>query len=139
MITRSVLLPLDPGAAFTLFTARIAEWWPPERRHTGDPTSQIFLLPTGRFYEQARSGEEVDLGRVRAWEPPRRIVLDFYIATGPDQPTEVEIVFRPRGASTEVVVTHRATPASEALWTERAPKYERSWQAVLAALARAAG
>ena len=67
MITRSVLLPLDPGAAFTLFTARIAEWWPPDRRHTGDPASQIFLLSTGRFYEQARSGEEIDLGRVRAW------------------------------------------------------------------------
>jgi uncharacterized protein YndB with AHSA1/START domain len=139
MITRSVLLPLDPGAAFTLFTARIAEWWPPDRRHTGDPASQIFLLSTGRFYEQARSGEEIDLGRVRAWEPPSRIVLDFYIATGRDQPTEVEIVFRPRGPSTEVVVTHRATAASSALWDERAPKYERSWDTVLAALVRAAG
>jgi hypothetical protein len=139
MMTRSVLLPLDPGAAFTLFTARIGEWWPPDRRHTGDPASQIFLLPTGRFYERARSGEEIDLGRVRAWEPPSRILLDFFIATGPDRPTEVEITFRPRGTSTEVVVHHRSTDASAALWVERAPKYERSWEVVLAALARADG
>jgi hypothetical protein len=138
MMTHSVVLPLDPGAAFTLFTARIGEWWPPDRRHTGDPTSQIFLLPTGRFYEQARSGEEIDLGRVRAWEPPSRIVLDFFIATGPDRPTEVEITFVARGTSTEVVVVHRPTAASAALWVERAPKYERSWEVVLAALARAA-
>ena len=139
MITRSVLLPLDVGAAFTLFTTRIAEWWPPDRRHTQDPASEILLLPTGRFYERAASGEEVDRGRVRAWEPPGRIVLDFFIATGPDRPTEVEITFRARGTSTEVVVTHRATTASAALWVERAPRYERSWDVVLAALARAAG
>jgi uncharacterized protein YndB with AHSA1/START domain len=139
MITRSVLLPLDVGAAFTLFTTRIAEWWPPDRRHTGDPASQIFLLPTGRFYERGASGEEVDLGRVRAWEPPSRIVLDFFIATGPDRPTEVEITFRARQASTEVVVVHRPTAASAALWAGRAPKYERSWDSVLAALSRAAG
>ncbi|HEY1908237.1 MAG TPA: SRPBCC domain-containing protein [Myxococcaceae bacterium] len=139
MITRSVVLPLDPGAAFTLFTARIGEWWPPDRRHTKDPASQIFLLPTGRFYEQARTGEEVDLGRVRSWEPPRRIVLDFFIATGPDRPTEVEITFVARGTSTEVVVAHRPTADSAALWVERAPKYERSWEVVLNALARATG
>jgi hypothetical protein len=138
MITRSVLLPLDPAAAFTLFTVRIAEWWPPERRHTLDPASQIFLLESGRFYERARSGEEVDLGRVRTWEPPSRIVLDFFIATGPDHPTEVEIAFHPRGTSTEVIVTHRPTAASEGLWDGRAPRYERSWDAVLAALSRAA-
>jgi hypothetical protein len=139
MITRSVLLPLAPGEAFTLFTGRIGEWWPPDRRHTGDPGSQIFLLSTGRFYERARSGEEVDLGRVRAWDPPSRILLDFFIATGPDRPTEVEITFVPRGTSTEVVVIHRPTPSSAALWVERAPKYERSWDVVLAALVRAAG
>jgi hypothetical protein len=139
MITRSVLLPLAPAAAFTLFTARIGEWWPAERRHTEDPGSQIFLLETGRFFERGRSGEEVDLGRVRAWEPPSRILLDFFIATGPDRPTEVEITFLARGPSTEVTVIHRPTAASMELWTDRAPKYGRSWDVTLAGLVRAAG
>jgi hypothetical protein len=138
MMVKSVVLPLPPGAAFELFTGRISEWWPPDRRHTQDPTSEIFLLPSGRFYERARGGHEVELGRVRSWDVPSRIVLDFFIATGPDKPTEVEITFAADTGGTRVTVTHRPTAASADLWAERAPRYERSWEVVLAALSRAA-
>ena len=82
-----------PPAAFALFTEKIGEWWPPDRRHTEDPASEIFILESGRFYERARDGHEVELGCVRSWELPRRILLDFFIATGPENPTEVEITF----------------------------------------------
>ena len=107
MMFKSVHLPLAPAAAFDLVTRRIDEWWPPERRHANDPGSQIFLLASGRFYERARDGREVELGYVRSWDAPRRIVLDFFIATGPERPTEVEIAFEARGAGTEVTVVHR--------------------------------
>jgi hypothetical protein len=93
MIVKSVFLPLPRDAAFELFTQKIGQWWPADRRHTQDPASEIYLLASGRFYERARDGREVDLGRVRAWEFPERILLDFYVATGRDQPTEVEIAF----------------------------------------------
>ena len=66
IVVKSVTLPLAPAAAFDLFTQRIAEWWPPDRRHTPDPRSEIFLLASGRFYERARDGREVELGLVRA-------------------------------------------------------------------------
>jgi hypothetical protein len=138
MMVKSVLLPLAPVAAFELFTQRISEWWPADRRHTQDPSSEIFLLESGRFYERARDGREVELGYVRSWDEPTRIVLDFFIATGPDKPTEVEITFAARGAGTQVSVVHRPKAASESLWEERAPRYERSWESVLAALAKAA-
>jgi len=138
MIVKSVVLPLSPPRAFALFTEAIATWWPPERRHTNDPASEIFLLKNGRFYERARDGREVELGHVRFWDPPHRILLDFFIATGPEKPTEVEIVFVPFGQDTQVTVTHRPKPSSEALWTERAPRYERAWQDVLAAFGLAA-
>ncbi len=134
MIVKSILLDLDLPAAFALFTDRISAWWPPERRHSGDPASAIFLLPSGRFYERASDGREVELGKVTAWDAPRRILLDFYIATGPDHPTEVEITFAPEANATRVTVTHRAKPASTHLWPERAPRYAASWQIVLAAL-----
>ena len=139
MMVKSVVLPLDQAASFRLFTESIGAWWPPERRHTGDPASAIFLLADGRFYERARDGREVELGRVRAWQPPARILLDFFAATGPERPTEVEIVFALREDGTHVTVTHRPTPASAGLWTERAPRYDLSWDIVLAALSRAAG
>ena len=138
MMVKSVVLPLAPPAAFALFTQKIAQWWPADRRHTQDPASEIFLLPSGRFYERARDGQEVELGHVRAWELPSRILLDFFIATGPDKPTEVEITFTAQDGGTRVTVTHRPKTESEALWTERAPRYERSWEVVLAALSRAA-
>jgi hypothetical protein len=138
MIVKSVVLPLAPVAAFALFTDRIGEWWPAERRHTQDPRSEIFLLESGRFYERARDGSEVELGYVRAWELPNRILLDFFIATGPERPTEVEIAFAAQGDGTRVTVVHRPKPASEALWSERAPRYDRSWDLVLAALSAVA-
>jgi len=138
MMVKSVLLPLAPVAAFRLFTEKIGAWWPADRRHTEDPASEIFLLESGRFFERARDGREVELGRVRSWDLPNRIVLDFFIATGPDKPTEVEIAFAAQGGGTQVTVVHRPKPASAPLWTERAPRYARSWDVVLAALSRAA-
>lgn len=138
MIVKSVLLPLDPVAAFALFTTKINAWWPPDRRHTQDPASEIILLDSGRFYERASDGREVDLGHVQSWDAPHRILLDFFIATGPDKPTEVEILFVAHGSGTQVTVTHRPKPSSAEVWTQRAPRYEQSWQAVLAALLRAA-
>jgi len=65
-------------------------------------------------------------------------VLDFFIATGPERPTEVEIAFEARGAGTEVTVVHRPKPSSEALWSDRAPRYAGAWDDVLAALSIAA-
>ena len=138
MMVKSVILPLAPVAAFELFTRKISVWWPPDRRHTQDPTSKIFLLESGRFYERAGDGREVELGCVRSWDLPNRILLDFFIATGPEKPTEVEITFAAREGGTEVTVMHRPKPSSEALWDERAPRYERSWEMILAALSRAA-
>ena len=134
MIFKSVHLPLAPAAAFALVTDRIDEWWPAERRHSEQPGSQIFLLASGRFYERARDGREVELGFVRSWDRPRRILLDFFVATSAERPTEVEIAFVARGAGTEVTVRHRPKPSSEALWLEWAPRYARSWDSVLAAL-----
>ncbi len=139
MIVKSVVLPLAPGAAFALFTQKIGEWWPPDRRHTQDPTSDIFLLPSGRFYERARDGHEVELGCVRSWEHPSRILLDFFVATGAERPTEVEITFAAQEGGTRVTVTHGPKRESEGVWTERAPRYARSWDLVLAALSGAAG
>ena len=138
MIAKQLTLPIPPRAAFDLFTLRIGEWWPPERRHTGDPHSEIYLLASGRFYERGRDGVEVELGRVRCWEPPHRIVFDFFIATGPEKPTEVEITFVAAGEGVQVNLTHRPNPESAGLWEGAAPKYDASWQVVLAAFGAAA-
>lgn len=138
-LTKTVVLPLPPAAAFELFTQHASEWWPEDRRHTKDPESTIAILATGRFFERSRAGVEVELGRVRVWQPPHRLELDFYVASGPDAPTDVTISFTAEGDATRVTVEHRPTAASEKIWSERAPRYAASWDRVLDALAAASG
>ena len=134
MIVQSVLLRLAPAEAFALFTRRIDEWWPADRRHTKGPGSRVILLPVGRLFERAGDGREIELGRVIQWDEPRRILLDFYVATGPDRPTQVEITFEAEGPCTRVTVTHGPKPESADVWDDRVPRYGDSWRAVLAAL-----
>ncbi len=139
MIRKTALLSCPPERAFELFTKQASEWWPEARRHTKDPRSEIRLQPSGRFWEQAADGHAVELGRVRAWEPPHRLVLDFYPGTDPDHPTEVVITFAAEGHGTRVIVDHGPTPESADLWSLRVARFDQSWDAVLEGLARASG
>ena len=134
MIQKSILLRCGVAEAFELFTSRVSEWWPQSHRLTKDPESQLFMERGGRFWERARDGREKDLGHVVSWEPPRRLVLDFYLGTSAAQPTAVEVTFAPEGGCTRVTVNHRAKPESVEIWTQRAARFETSWNAVLEAL-----
>jgi Activator of Hsp90 ATPase homolog 1-like protein len=134
MIDRSVLLSLAPTEAFDLFTQKINLWWPPDRRHLNDVNSELYLLADGRFYERASNGTELDLGRVRVWDAPKRIVLDFYLGTDAAHPTEVEIRFDAEGDGTRISVNHRPRESSIEMWDKRAAIFARSWESVLSAL-----
>ena len=134
MIQKTAFLACPPAKAFALFTERASDWWPDGVRHTADPRSEITMLAEGRFWERATDGREVELGWVRVWEPARRLILDFYPGTDPRHPTEVVISFTAENGGTRVVVEHNPTPESADLWATGAPKFERSWTLVLAAL-----
>jgi hypothetical protein len=134
MIQKSVYLPKPLDDAFALFTERISEWWPETHRPSKDPVSTVQIVPHGRFSERTSDGREYDLGFVRAWQPPSLIVLDFFLGTDREHPTEVTIRFEPEAEGTRVNVDHRPTAASADLWDARSPRYVASWDAVLAAL-----
>jgi uncharacterized protein YndB with AHSA1/START domain len=134
MIWKSVRLQCNAEEAFHLFTRRISEWWPYSHRPAKDPDSELVLEETGRFSELALDGREIELGRVLAWQPPHRLVLDFYIGTNAAQPTAVEVIFTPENDGTRVTIHHRPKPESQDLWNQRAPVFEPSWEAVLSAL-----
>ena len=62
----------------------------------------------GRLIETLPSGKVFEIGRIRAWEPPDRLVFGWRQATfAPDQATEVEVRFEPVGDETRVTVEHR--------------------------------
>jgi uncharacterized protein YndB with AHSA1/START domain len=138
VIEKSAFLRCSPDRAFVLFTEQASAWWPPALRHTADPSSEITMRPSGWFWEQGANGEAVELGRVTVWEPPRRLVLDFYPGTDSQHPTEVVVTFAAEADGTLVVVVHRPTSRSIPLWDAGAPGYERAWDIVLEALAAAA-
>jgi Activator of Hsp90 ATPase homolog 1-like protein len=134
MIHKSVYLHCPPARAFQLFTGETSHWWPQDRRHTHDPNSKIQMLSDGRFYERAHDGQEVELGFIHEWDPPLRLVLDFYPGTDPQHPTHVVINFAAEGEGTRLTIDHGPTPTSADLFDLRAPRYHASWDAVLSAL-----
>lgn len=137
IVEKSVSLACDIDRAFVLFTEHASEWWPEGRRHLGDPKSEIRMLASGRFFERAGDGREAELGRVILWDPPHRVVLDFFVGTDADHPTEVTITFaaEPVASTTRVSVRHGPKPVSQELYDKRAPQFERSWTMLLEALA----
>jgi uncharacterized protein YndB with AHSA1/START domain len=137
-VTKSVLLACDPARAFELFTKHAGAWWPEDRRHTDDAASTIRIESSGRFFERATDGTEVELGVVRRFEAAQRLILDWYPGTGPDDPTHVEIRFESVDGGTRVSITHGPGAASDATFRRTASAYERSWDAVLAAFSNTA-
>ncbi len=134
MIEFSVVLKRDLERAFDLFTSRISDWWPMGHRPTHDPASVITLAEDGTFRERASDGREIELGRVRRWDRPFALTLDFYLGTGPQQPTEVLVTFEPVPDGTRIVVRHQPLPDSADLWSARVARYQASWPLVLEAL-----
>ncbi len=53
-----------------------------------------------------------EVGRVTAWEPPARLVLEWRNANfAPGERTEIEVLFEPAGGGTRVTVQHRGWAA----------------------------
>ena len=127
--------------AFRLFTDGIGEWWPLKGSpysYGGDRADKIFLEPKvgGRFYERFSDGEEFEVGRVIACEPPSHIVFTW---RDPDwkAPTEVEVRFSPVGSGTRVDLEHRGFEAA-GVQPEEAAGWGQGWKTVLAQYGQAA-
>jgi hypothetical protein len=111
----SVLVAVEPDAAFRIFTEEIDQWWRRGLRYRvgGKHRGVLCLEPGvgGRLFESYDTGRRehvVETGRVTAWDPPRRFVLDWRATNfAPDEVTEVEVEFEPSPSGTLVTVTHR--------------------------------
>lgn len=112
--TATVAVPIDQ--AFEHFTGRFASWWPTEY-HIGQTDMAGGVIEPhvgGRWYELGTDGSQCDWGRVRAWEPPHRLVLTWQINgewsfdADPDHASEIEVRFREDGPEQTVVeLEHR--------------------------------
>jgi uncharacterized protein YndB with AHSA1/START domain len=101
----------SPDRAFEAFTREIGAWWKPNALFAFTPRDpgRLAFEPgaDGRLIETLANGKVFEIGRVRAWEPPKRLVFGWRQASfAPDQNTEVEVRFEPVGEETRVTVEH---------------------------------
>jgi uncharacterized protein YndB with AHSA1/START domain len=102
----------SPDRAFAVFVQEIGDWWRPSGlfQTTPRPPGRLAFEPGegGRLTETLASGKVFEIGRIRAWEPPQRLVFSWRQANfPPDLHTEVEVRFEAVGEETRVSVEHR--------------------------------
>ena len=121
-VTVSVAVP--PDEAFRIFTEEIDQWWRrgPRFRNASGERGMLCIEPKpgGRVFESTGGEADapaavIEIGRVSAWEPPRRLVFSWRASNfAPAEATEVEALFEPSPSGTRLTVTHRGWRALRA-------------------------
>jgi uncharacterized protein YndB with AHSA1/START domain len=111
----SIAVELAPTLAFEIFTQQIDRWWRrgPKFRPADGSGGVIHIEPRvgGRLFasfDTAKGESVIEIGRVRLWEPPRRVAFSWRSANfAPEESTDVEVEFSASRSGTLVTVTHR--------------------------------
>jgi hypothetical protein len=144
-VERSIDVRCSAEHAFTVFTDRIADWWPLATHSLGagmddhDAVSCV-LEPRagGRLYEVLDDGRELAWGRVVAWEPGAFLALDWNPSLEQQPFTRVEVRFTATGPEAcRVELTHRGFEAWERPSATR-DSYDAGWGLTLGQFQRAA-
>jgi uncharacterized protein YndB with AHSA1/START domain len=113
-LRKTIVVAASPQRAFQVFTQDMSTWWPLRSHHIGKADAERVVMEPfagGRWFERGVDGSECDWGRVRVWDPPRRLVLSWEISSDwkhdASIQTEVEVRFSTEGASTRVDLEHR--------------------------------
>ena len=109
----SIDVRVPPQRAFEVWTRDIGRWWRRDTPFWNDKRGLLLRFEPhagGRFIEvyDAKTGEGFEIGRIRVWDPPRRLVYTWREAAwGEGEITEVEVRFDAIATGTRVSVTHR--------------------------------
>jgi uncharacterized protein YndB with AHSA1/START domain len=115
-VRASIVVEAPIDKAFSVYTAHMGTWWPPEHHILQGELAEMVFEPRvgGHVYDRATDGTECRWGRVMAYEPPNRVVftwdinLQWQIETDPAKCSEVEVRFISDGPSrTRVELEHR--------------------------------
>ncbi len=100
-VRASIVVAAPVDKAFSVFTAGIASWWPPEHHILQGELADMVFEPRvgGHVYDRATDGTECRWARVLAYEPPNRFViswdinLQWQIEADPARCSEIEVRF----------------------------------------------
>lgn len=111
----TTFVEVSPSDAFEVFTAEVDLWWRRGPRFRGGgPSSELRFErdAEGRRLVEQSGAEIFEIGRVRVWEPGRRLVLDYRLRNfAAGERTELELRFEPAGEGTRVTLEHRGWAA----------------------------
>ena len=145
-VRKKIVVDSSREHAFKVFTEGIDRWWPREHHIGTSPLARAVLEPCagGRWYSVSQDGSECEVGKVLAWDPPRRLVLAWQLTAKWQYDaalvTEVEVTFTAEGPKrTRVALEHRnldryGIAAPEVIKAIDSP---RGWQLTLEAFANA--
>jgi uncharacterized protein YndB with AHSA1/START domain len=113
-VRKSIRVNANQERAFEVFTSGLGRWWPRDKGIGKLPMQAAVMEPRlgGRWYELAEDGSQTNVGKIIAWEPPKRFVMTWDINSQwkPDTTvsSEVEVKFIPDGTNaTRVELEHR--------------------------------
>ena len=135
-VRRTILVRCAVDAAFRIWTERINEWWPKGHSRSGNPSITVFLecRMGGQIYERTPDGVEHTWGRITEWDPPRHFAYHWYLGSGAEQPTWVDVHFVAHGTgSTRVNVSHRGPELIGDLGPRNRAIYDAAWEQLLPA------
>jgi uncharacterized protein YndB with AHSA1/START domain len=108
-----VTVEASPEEAFALFTEDIGLWWRRDTPYWNDRERGLSVRiepgEGGRFIEvyELETGSGMEVGRVTAWEPGRRLALTWTQVGWPQgASTQLEITFEPVADGTRVRLQH---------------------------------
>jgi uncharacterized protein YndB with AHSA1/START domain len=114
VVTRTVDVPVDPPAAFEVFTEEIDAWHGRGPYSWNDPERAVGIRFEpgigGRWLEvwDEATGDGYEMGRILEWDPGVRLVLSFQNVYLPPEPrTEIEVRFDAIEGGTRVTLEHR--------------------------------
>jgi uncharacterized protein YndB with AHSA1/START domain len=98
-VSRTIVVDAPQDRCFETFI-NMTTWWPMATHTTGEAPARANIIQPrvgGRWFDIDKNGDESQIGRVLAYEPPERIVLSWEISCGwkhdPSVASEVEVRF----------------------------------------------
>jgi uncharacterized protein YndB with AHSA1/START domain len=116
VVRKEIVVEAPIEHAFRVFTDRFGDFKPPEHNVLGAPITRTTFEPRvgGHIYDRAEDGSECRWARIRAYEPPTRVVFSWDISptwqleADPANASEVEVRFVAEGPyRTRVELEHR--------------------------------
>jgi len=134
-VVKEIVVALPPRAAFDLFTAQVAQWWPMAQYSCFQADCRrIEFEPRagGAVTEVASDGRTAPWGTIVVWDPPHRFSMTWHPSFDPAQATFLEVAFAPAAAGgSSVRLMHSGWEARGEKAAGMREGYDGGWVGVL--------